>query len=435
MKRVIAAIAMIALILGLAACGSGSGDDSGGDTTEASSDEPLTLGFAIGETGFMEPFDVPAQTSAGFAIDDINADGGIDGRQVETVTADMKSKPELAGDAATKVLDDGADIVITSCDFDQGSPAAVVAQDQNKLAFSTCAASIAFGPQGIGPLAFTMATAGSAEGAAMAEWAYEDKDWRTAYTLLDDTIQFTKESVFGFEESWKNLGGKLLGSDTWKQTDQSIASQINTIKGLNPQPDFIYISSYMPGEASAVKQIRAAGLDMPLLGDEDLDGDYWKEAVPGPQRRLLLDLRVDLRRRSRRPGQRAGRSLQAGDGQDPRHLSVPDRLRDGRGDQERGRGRGRLDRRPGARRPAADLRRRGSAAADDVRRPSSTSRSAGRCGSCRSRTARRRSWTSGRRRTSRSPRADACSARPASVSSSRGSRPSTAWTSMSGRPR
>ena len=37
----------------------------------------------------------------------------------------------------------------------------------------------------------------------------------------------------------------------------------------------------MPGEASAVKQIRAAGLDMPLLGDEDLDGDYWKEAVPG----------------------------------------------------------------------------------------------------------------------------------------------------------
>jgi len=281
MKRVIAAIALIALILGLAACGSGSGDDSSGDSTEASSDEPLTLGFAIGKTGFMEPFDVPAQTSANFAIEDINAEGGIDGRQVETVTADMKSKPELAGDAATKVIDDGADIVVTSCDFDQGSPAAVVAQDQNKLAYSTCAASIAFGPQGIGPLAFTMGTAGSGEGAAMAEWAYQDKGWRSAYTLLDDTIQFTKESVFGFEETWKRLGGDLVGSDTWKQTDQSIASQINTIKGLNPQPDFIYISSYMPGEASAVKQIRAAGIDLPLLGDEDLDGDYWKEAVPG----------------------------------------------------------------------------------------------------------------------------------------------------------
>jgi branched-chain amino acid transport system substrate-binding protein len=278
MKRLIACAAALALIVGLVACGSGSGSD---ETSSSSDEGPITLGFAIGETGFMEPFDIPAQTSANFAIEDINGEGGIDGRQIETVEADMKSKPELAGDAATKVIDDGADIVVTSCDFDQGSPAAVVAQDQNKLAFSTCAASIAFGPQGIGPLAFTMGTAGSAEGATMAEWAYEDKDWRTAYTLTDDTIQFTKESVFGFEESWKTLGGKLLGSDTWKQTDQSIASQINTIKGLNPQPDFIYISSYMPGEASAVKQIRAAGIDLPLLGDEDLDGDYWKEAVPG----------------------------------------------------------------------------------------------------------------------------------------------------------
>jgi branched-chain amino acid transport system substrate-binding protein len=269
---------MIALILGVAACGSGSSSSS---SDSGSSDEgPIKLGFAIGETGFMEPFDVPAQTSAQFAIDDINADGGIDGRQIETTTADMKSKPELAGDAATKVIDDGADVVVTSCDFDQGSPAASVAQEQGKLAFSTCAASIAFGPQGIGNLAFTMGTAGSAEGSAMAEFANE-QGYKSAYTLVDDTIQFTKESVFGFNETWKKLGGQIVGSDTWKQTDQSIASQINAIKSANPQPDFIYITSYMPGEASAIKQIRAAGIDLPLLGDEDIDGDYWKDAVPG----------------------------------------------------------------------------------------------------------------------------------------------------------
>ncbi len=95
----------------------------------------------------------------------------------------------------------------------------------------------------------------------------------------------------------------------------------------------------MPGEASAVKQIRAAGLDLPILGDEDLDGDYWKEAVPG-----LSDVYystyasiygddpddqvnelVDRYKQETR--------------QDPRHLRVPDRLCDGRGDQERGRGR------------------------------------------------------------------------------------------------
>jgi branched-chain amino acid transport system substrate-binding protein len=267
---------MIALILGVAACGSGSGSDS--SDTGSSEKGPITLGFAIGETGFMAPFDVPAKTAADFAIDDINADGGASGRQFETTVADQKSKPELSGDAATQVLNDGADIVVTSCDFDEGSPAAIVAQKQGVLAFSTCAASTAFGPQGIGPLAFTMATAAPAEGAAMAEYAM-DQNMTNGYSLLDDTIEFDKQSNYGFVQHFQDLGGNLVGQDTFKQSDQSIASQINAIKSANP--DFIYLASYMPGEASAMKQIRAAGIDVPIFADEDVDGDYWKDAVPG----------------------------------------------------------------------------------------------------------------------------------------------------------
>ncbi|MFN8149514.1 MAG: ABC transporter substrate-binding protein [Solirubrobacterales bacterium] len=276
MMRISSALAALLLALFLAACGSGSGDETS-DSSAASSDEPLTLGFAIGETGFMAPFDDPARTAAQFAMDDVNADGGIDGRQVEMVSADTKSKPELSGDAATDVLGQGADIVVTSCDFDQGSPAAIVAQDQGVLAFSTCAGSTAFGPEGIGPLAFTMATAAPAEGAAMAEWAM-DKGYTKAATLLDDTIEFTKQSNYGFETRYEDLGGDLVAQETFKQGDQSLASQINAIKAADP--DVIYLASYMPSQASAMKQIRAAGIDAPILADEDVDGDYWKEALP-----------------------------------------------------------------------------------------------------------------------------------------------------------
>jgi branched-chain amino acid transport system substrate-binding protein len=35
----------------------------------------------------------------------------------------------------------------------------------------------------------------------------------------------------------------------------------------------------MPGEAKALKQIRDAGIKVPILADEDIDGDYWKGAV------------------------------------------------------------------------------------------------------------------------------------------------------------
>lgn len=280
MRRVGAFLLVALATVGLAACGSGSGDDGGGEETSGGSG-PITLGFAIGETGFMEPFDKPAFIAAELGMEDINGDGGAEGREFKAISADTKSEPELSGDAATSVLDEGAEIVVTSCDFDQGSPAAVVAQNKGVLAFSTCAASTAFGPKGIGPLAFTMATASAAEGATMAEWAHDEKGMKTAYVLLDDTLEFTKQSAYGFATRWEEIGGELLGEDTFKQEDQSIASQINKIKALPELPEAIYLTSYMPGQASAMKQIRSAGLEMPILAEEDVDGDYWKEAVPG----------------------------------------------------------------------------------------------------------------------------------------------------------
>jgi branched-chain amino acid transport system substrate-binding protein len=279
--RLFALLAVIALGIGLSACGSGSGDSSSSSSSSSDSNEPIKIGFAVANTGMMEPYDVPARTAAQFAMDDINRAGGIDGRRLTLTSADTKSKSELSGDAATQVLSDGADVVITSCDYDQGSPAATVAQEQGKLAFSTCAGSIAFGPEGIGPLAFTEATAVASESGAMAEWAYREKGWRTAYVLVDDTGQFFKESGYGFATRFREIGGDVVGEDTFKQGDQSIASQISKIKSLPQKPDAIYIGSIIPGLSSAIKQIRAAGLDMPILSDEDIDGDFWKDAIPG----------------------------------------------------------------------------------------------------------------------------------------------------------
>jgi branched-chain amino acid transport system substrate-binding protein len=264
----------------LAACGKSGDSPSSSPSSSDAGKGDITLGFAIGKTGFMEAYDGPPFQAAQFAIDDINAKGGVGGRKLKFVSADTKSKAELGGDAATTVLSQGADVVVTSCDFDLGSPAAIVAQGKGKLAFSTCAASTAFGPQGIGPLAYTMATAASAEGATMAEWATKKKGAKSAYVLLDNTIEFTKQSAYGFRNRWKQLGNTIAGEDTFKQDDQSVDSQITRIKGLSQKPDVIFLTSYMPGEAKVLKQIRAAGIDTPILADEDVDGDFWKDAVP-----------------------------------------------------------------------------------------------------------------------------------------------------------
>lgn len=252
-----------------------------GSTIRTKQAKPILVGAAVSTSGFMAPYDQPPTQAAQMAIDELNKKGGLLGRPLKLVIQNARSDINQGANAGVALLDKGADFLIVSCDFDFGGGAALEAQKRGKLAFSTCAASTKFGPQGIGPLAFTMATAAPAQASIMAEWAYNTKGWRTAYTLMDTTVDYEKQECGGFKDRWKTLpGAKLLGEDTFKQEDASIASQITRLKSLKKLPDFFMLCSYQPGGAKALRQIRAAGINIPMLSGEDWDGSYWQKAVP-----------------------------------------------------------------------------------------------------------------------------------------------------------
>lgn len=281
------ALSFLVIALVVTACGGSSSDDK--TTTDSSSSGggglpagDVVIGAPVAETGWQSAYDGPAMVTVKMAVDDINKKGGIDGHKIKLVVADNKSEPELGPVAALDTISKGAKVIIASCDFDVGSPAALTAQSKGMVAMSNCAGSPKFGPQGIGPLAFTMGTAAPIEAAAAAEWAYKDKGWKTAYTLLDDSIEYDKSYIDGFQQRWKELAGDkgLVGEDTFKNDDQSIAAQITRIKSLKQQPDFIATCSYAPGGPKALRQIRAAGIDLPIVGCQALDGYSWISKVP-----------------------------------------------------------------------------------------------------------------------------------------------------------
>jgi branched-chain amino acid transport system substrate-binding protein len=216
------------------------------------------------------------------AIDEINAKGGILGRQIKLISSDTKSDISYGATAAQEVIDKGATLVVVTCDYDYGSAAANVANSKNLIAFSTCAGDPKFGPSGIGPNAFTMATGSPGQAALMAEFAFK-QGWKKAFILRDTSTAFEASFSATFQKRWKQLAGadNFLGEDTFGAEDPQIATQITRIKGLPVQPDFIVMCSYPPQGASAMRQIRAAGLNQPILGSEDWDGDFWTDAIPG----------------------------------------------------------------------------------------------------------------------------------------------------------
>src|SRR6185295_4789070 len=60
----------------------------------------------------------------------------------------------------------------------------------------------------------------------------------------------------------------------------SIAAQVTRITSLGKKPDVIFFCSYAPGGPSAMRQLRAAGIDAPIVTGESLDGDYWIGSIP-----------------------------------------------------------------------------------------------------------------------------------------------------------
>jgi branched-chain amino acid transport system substrate-binding protein len=72
----------------------------------------------------------------------------------------------------------------------------------------------------------------------------------------------------------------LAGGSVFSSGDISIAAQITDFKSLSPAPDSIFLCSVTPGGASAIRQIRAAGIDVPILANVGMTDDYWLGAVP-----------------------------------------------------------------------------------------------------------------------------------------------------------
>jgi branched-chain amino acid transport system substrate-binding protein len=250
-------------------------------TPALADDEKIVVGFATAETGFMQAYDKPAQDAAMIRIAEINAAGGLLGKQIEVVNADTKTDRAEGAKAGLTVIDAGADMVVVSCDYDFGSPAALTAESAGLPSFFLCAESIKAGIQGVGPNSFSASVLAAVQGATMAEWSYTKKEARTFYRLLDTWTEYNKGICDGFDYMLPKLAdAKLVGEDTFLNEDASIAAQITRIKALPEEPDAIMLCTMMPGAVSAIKQIRAAGINSMILNGSGVDGSYWLSAVP-----------------------------------------------------------------------------------------------------------------------------------------------------------
>lgn len=99
-----AIIIPVTAALVLAACG-------GGDA-EGGSDDPIKVGVVAALTGEAAPYGVQSLNSFELAVEDLNEAGGVDGRELEVVALDNRSRPEEVPALMRRLVSEDISVIV-----------------------------------------------------------------------------------------------------------------------------------------------------------------------------------------------------------------------------------------------------------------------------------------------------------------------------------
>jgi branched-chain amino acid transport system substrate-binding protein len=274
----LALIATVLLALVLVAAGCGDDDDGGGgDGGEATAEKgPITIGAAVDQTKLMKFFDGPALTAAQIRANQINAEGGVNGRKLEFKVQNTRLDPARTKAAAVDLIDQGADILWVTCDVDWATPSTQEGIQAGLLTVAPCIGTDQMGPKRFGEdgkLAFSYGNVAQDEGAALAEMANE-KGWKTANIVTDKSIAYTQNACQAFEQRFTELGGKIAANESFTEGDGTINNVVSSVN--DSQADTIAICATTQQDLPAfVSGVRGGGNDTPIIGPWSIDGAFW----------------------------------------------------------------------------------------------------------------------------------------------------------------
>ena len=203
---------------------------------------------------------------------DLNAKGGILGRQVEIVGLDGRGLPLDSVNAYNKLVDQDKVIAVVGTNFSSCNiPMAAVA-DQKKVPLIGTAASnpkVTVDENGVlHPYSFRIGFIDPFQGAALAGYATKELKAKTAAIITDIGSDYSTGLTDFFVKSFEANGGKVAIKVQAHSGDNDFRAQLSNIAPL--KPDVILIPWIYKDVALIANQARELGIKSIFLG-----GDGW----------------------------------------------------------------------------------------------------------------------------------------------------------------
>jgi len=262
MRRVLISVLALGLMLGL--------------TITAVGAETIKIGALMALTGALGPYGPPIVNGAQLAVDQINAAGGVLGKQLELVVRDTATSPDVGRDAASKLveldkvsavvgaLSSGVTIACSSVTIPAEvvliSPAstdpAIPALDDNDYVFRTVVSDVV-------------------QGRVMARLALILDYKKVSVIYVNNS--YGKGLADAFKENFEEYGGQVLTMVAYEENKPSYRGEVDNL--MAEIPDAIVVISYPVDGNKQIVEAVEAGYEGEFIFSDGMKGEG---VAPGP---------------------------------------------------------------------------------------------------------------------------------------------------------
>lgn len=245
--------------------------------------EPIKIAALYNiSSGGLASLDGPSLNGVKLKAKMINDAGGLlGGRMIDITAIDTKNDTRETATAAQRaVAIPGLTAGIGQSDTTFALAAAPLFQTAG-IPFVTSGATSPDLPTMVGDEMFLVPFGDDVQAHAMAEYAYNTLGLRNVAVWTDNAMDYTTGLSKYFTERFTQLGGKIAIQEVYMTSDQDFSALVARLQATQGV-DGVFASSGPDTAGIIVKQIREAGIDLPIMAGDGFDTDLLT-SVPGPK--------------------------------------------------------------------------------------------------------------------------------------------------------
>lgn len=248
----------------LAGCGSGNGGSGSSDT--------IKIGLNYELSGAVATYGQASVQGIKMAVDEVNAAGGVDGKQVQLVEYDNRSDPSEATTLAQRLMtqDDVISVIGPATSGSYKATRPVANSEQVPIVSGSATADDVTVENGkVQEYVFRVCYTDAFQGTAIANYASNKLNAKTAAVLGDTSSDYAKGLNTAFTTQFTANGGSIVANEAYTSGDTNFNAVLTRLRGQSF--DVLYVPGYYNEAGLIIKQARELGITAPILGADGFD--------------------------------------------------------------------------------------------------------------------------------------------------------------------